>query len=94
MPVWFSTPMLIVLIGVAAFGTGAYKFFGSEPVALLVGGVFMMIIDGALRAGGAVDRPAIDPEVGGHLYFIPGWLWGALVVIGGIYCMVTGTKLI
>ena len=90
MPIWFSFPIIIVVGGGAGFGTAAYKLTGSESLGILIAGIFMFIIDAVMRMGSNSYRPAIDPELGGHIYFIPGWVFGIIVTIGGVYSMISG----
>jgi len=85
MPIWFSFPIVIVAGGGAAFGTAAWKLTGSEVVAGATCGVMMIVIDSVMRTGSTSNHPAIDPELGGHIYFIPGWVIGILVLIVGAF---------
>lgn len=89
MPIIYSFPVFVSLLGGAAFGTGAFKLTGSENLAVLVAGIMVAVIDGAQRTGSSSNVPALDPELGGHLYFIPGWVFGVIVTIAGL-CMITG----
>ena len=92
MPNWFSFPFIIVVGDGAGFGTAAYKLIGSESLGILIAGIFMFIIDAVMRMGSNPLRPAIDPEPGGYPHFIPGWVFGIIVTIGGVYSMISGSS--
>lgn len=88
MPVIFSFNFILFAISGAAFGTGVYKLTGIESLAVLVGGITATAMDVYWRTGSNSNHPAIDPELGGHVYFIPTWIIGTIVSLAGMAMMV------
>lgn len=78
----FNTNALICgAAGVAGFFISV-KFSDSRELAVVVAALSAMLMDVILRfTNDEVENPGINPEAGGHIWFIPVWTAGIVFLI-------------
>jgi hypothetical protein len=81
---------------VAAFGAvGAYDISGSAAFAVVTAGFGAVVVDLAVLRFMADKRESspvwIRPDAGGHVWFIPVWILGAIAMVAGAGMWMFGT---
>jgi hypothetical protein len=75
------------LVAAACCAMGAHHNTGSGPFALLSAGVGAVVFDLVVLRFSADKQDCspiwIHPQAGGHIYFIPIWILGAIAIVVG-----------
>ena len=83
----FNLPGIIMAAGAfgLAFGIGELTGKSTEGPLTLMGGIFLLIFDLGYRLL-RKEGHWLKPNLGGSLFFLPAWAFGALwIVLGAVY---------
>jgi hypothetical protein len=77
---WIGLGVCVVGLGIG-FMIGRLAHASDDHLMMLIGGPIMVALDLAYRKGAETGH-WIRPRGGGHFFYIPAWIWGAVFFLG------------